>query len=173
MTKQFWSFLGIGLAVVGIIAAIVWFSNESSHLVLTGKILKVRVLPLDGESSLVLVDFRVTNPTAVLFKAGEVTIKLVPRSGEPSDGMMVTKRDVDAVFNYQPVGGLAGPKFNDVFSLGDTIPPGKTLDRMAEARFEFPTSVIERRKNITLYLQDVDGPEAELTEQSAETSAVK
>ncbi len=167
MTKQFWSFLGIGVAVVGIAAAVVWFSNLSSHLELTGKILKVRVLALDKESSLVLVDFRVTNPSAVLFKAGEVTIKLVPRSGDPSDGMMVSKTDVDAVFNYQPVGGLAGAKFNDVFGLGDTIPPGKTLDRMAEARFELPASAIERRKNITLYLQDVDGAEANLTEAPA------
>lgn len=161
MTKQFWSFLGIGVAVVGILAAIVWFSNLSSHLVLTGKILKVRVLPLDKESSLVLVDFRVTNPTAVLFKAGEVTIKVAPGSGEPADGMMVTKGDVDALFKFMP---LTGVKFNEVFSLNDTIPPGKTLDRMAEARFELPESVIDRRKSITLHLQDLDGAEADLTE---------
>jgi hypothetical protein len=167
MTKEFWRFFGIGLGVVAIVGAIVWFSNLSSHLELTGKILKVRVVALDRESSLVLVDFRATNPSAVLFKAGEVTIKLVPRSGEPSDGMMVTKGDVDAVFNYQPVGGLAGVKFNSVFSLGDTIPPGKTVDRMAEARFEVPESTIQRRKNITLHLQDVDGAEADLTETSS------
>lgn len=162
MTKQFWNFFGVGVVLVGIVAAIVWFSNKSSHLELTGKILKVRVLAIDPESSLVVLDFRVTNPSAVPFVVGEAAIKLVPRSGAPTDGMMVSKRDVDTVFEYEQ---LLGPKFNDVLTLQDKIPPGKTLDRMAEARFELPESEIENRKKIVLHLQDVDGPEADIEEK--------
>jgi hypothetical protein len=163
MTKQFWGFFGIGLAVVGIIASLVWFGNKSSHLELTGKILKVRVLAIDKESSLVLVDFRVTNTSAVLFKAGEVKLFLEPKLGEPGEGLMVTKGDVDTIFKAMD---LTGPKFNDVFSLQDKILPGQTLDRMAEARFEFPESTIQARKTLRLHLQDVDGAEADLVEAS-------
>ena len=163
MTKQFWGFFGIGIAVVGIVAAMVWFGNKSAHLELTGKILKVRVLALDKESSLVLVDFRVTNPSAVLFKAGEVKLFMEPRSGEAAEGLTVTKGDVDTIFKALD---LTGPKFNDVFSLQDKILPGQTLDRMAEARFELPESAINARKTIRLHLEDVDGPQSDLVEAS-------
>jgi hypothetical protein len=163
MTKQFWGFFGIGVAVVGIIAAFVWFGNKSSHLELTGKILKVRVVAIDKESSLVLVDFRVTNPSAVLFVAGEVKLFLEPKTGEPAEGLMVTKGDVETIFKAMD---LTGPKFNDVFSLQDKIPPGQTLDRMTEARFELPESAIQARKTIRLHMQDVDGSEADLVEAS-------
>lgn len=73
MSKQFWSFLAIGLTVVGIAIAGVWFGTKSSHLDLDGKILKVRTLALGKDASLVVVDFRVTNTSAVPFVVRDVS----------------------------------------------------------------------------------------------------
>jgi len=162
MSKQFWSFLAVGLAVVGIVIAVVWFGTKSSHLELDGKILKVRTLALGKDASLVVIDFRVTNPSAVPFVVRDVALKLTPSSGPEVDGSPASKTDIDRVFEAEK---LIGPHFNDVLSLQDRIPPNKTLDRMTGARFEVPEPEVDRRKSLVLRLEDVDGAIAELTEK--------
>ena len=52
----------------------IWSGTKSAHLELTGKILKVRSIPLEGGSSLVVVDFRVTNPSGIPFETREVSL---------------------------------------------------------------------------------------------------
>jgi hypothetical protein len=162
MSKQFWIFLAVGLAVVGIVIAGVWFGTKASHLELAGKILKVRTLALGSNASLVVVDFRVTNPSGVPFVVRDVTLKLTPASGAEVDGAPASKTDIDRVFEAQK---LIGPHFNDVLSLQDRIPPNKTLDRMTAARFEVPESELDRRKSLVLRLEDVDGTVVELGEK--------
>lgn len=162
MSKQFLIFLGVGVAVVAAIIGFAFISTKSAHLELKGSILKVRVLALNPNASLVVVDFRVTNPSGVPFVLRDVTLKLDPASGDSRDGSPVSKSDVDNVFKYEK---LLGSRFNDVLSLQDTVPPGRTLDRMAAARFEVPESAINNRRAIRLHLEDVDGTEAELTEK--------
>lgn len=162
MSKQFWTFLVVGLAVVGIAIAGVWFGTKSSHLDLDGKILKVRTLALGKDASLVVVDFRVTNTSAVPFVVRDVSLKLTPASGAGVDGSPASKTDIDRVFEAQK---LIGPHFNDVLSIQDRIAPNKTLDRMTGARFEVPESQVDARKSLVLRLEDVDGTAAELTEK--------
>jgi hypothetical protein len=166
MSKQFWIFLVIGLAVVGIVIAAVWFGTKSAHLELTGKILKVRVLALpknaSGQSaSLVVVDFRVTNPSDVPFVVSDVSLKLTEAGGKTDEGPAASRGDIDNVFAAER---LIGPHYNDVLGLRDRIAPHKTLDRMTAARFEVPESAVNARKSIVLHLEDVDGAMADLTE---------
>ncbi|HEY6328948.1 MAG TPA: hypothetical protein VI756_06390 [Blastocatellia bacterium] len=161
MSKQFWIFLGIGLAVVGIVIGAVWFGTKSAHLELTGKILKVRVLALGKSASLIVVDFRVTNPSDVPFVVSDVSLKLTEAGGKNDEGSAASRGDIDNVFAAQR---LIGPHFNDVLGLRDRIAPHKTLDRMTAARFEVPESEVNTRKSIVLHLEDVDGAMADLTE---------
>ncbi|MBV8844845.1 MAG: hypothetical protein JO307_18720 [Bryobacterales bacterium] len=162
MTKQFWIFLGVGLAAVAIAVSFIWFGTKSAHLELTGNILKVRVLALGPEASLVVADFRVTNPSGVPFVVNDVRLKVTPPDGHTVEGLAASRSDIDNLFKAQK---LIGPHFNDVLALRDKVPPMKTLDRMTGARFELPESAIDRRKSVVLRLEDVDGTVAELTEK--------
>ncbi|HEX5431063.1 MAG TPA: hypothetical protein VFW83_03800 [Bryobacteraceae bacterium] len=162
MGKQFWGFLAVGLAVVAAAVGILWTSSKSAHLQLTGSILKVRVLSLSPAASLVVADFRVKNPSDVPFVVSDVQLKLDPASGASKDGEEVARADMENVFKYEK---LIGPKFNDVLTLQDVIPPHQTMDRMAGARFEVPESVVNARKGVRLDLQDVDGTAAEIAEK--------
>jgi hypothetical protein len=162
MTKQFSVFLVVGLAVIGVVIAGVWFGTKSSHLELEGKVLKVRTLSLSKDASLVVVDFRVTNPSAVPFIVRDVALKLTPATGPEIDGSPASKTDIDGLFEAQK---LIGPRFNDVLSLQDRIAPNKTLDRMIGARFEVPESQVDARKSLVLQLEDVDGTVAHVAEK--------
>ena len=162
MSKQFWTFLGIGLAVVAAGIFFLLFSTKSAHLELDGKILKVRVLSLNPNASIVVVDFRETNPSDVGFLVKSVTMKLDPASGDAANGTPISKFDVENVFKYEK---LLGPKYNNVLSIRDKIAPHQTVDRMVGARFELGESAIEARKAIRLQIEDMDGTVAELVEK--------
>jgi len=124
--------------------------------------LKVRVLALPGRAaSIVVVDFRVTNPSNVPFVVSSVALHLEPATGDAADGTTISKNDIENIFRYER---LLGPKYNDVLSLQDRIAPHKIADLMAGARFEFPEATVNSRKSIRLRIEDVDGAAAEITE---------
>ena len=162
MSKGFWIFLAAGLAVVGGLIFTLFTATEGAHLRLEGKILKVRVLALPGSAaSIVVADFRVTNPSNVPFVVNSVTFQLEPAKGDTADGTTISKNDIENIFRYQK---LLGPKYNDTLSLQDRIAPHKTADLMAGARFELPETAVNSRKSVRLRIEDVDGAAAELTE---------
>jgi hypothetical protein len=162
MSKQFWTFLAVGLAAVGLAVAAIWSGTKSNHLDLTGKILKVRSLELEPGSTLVVVDFRVTNPSGVPFVVQQVSMKMERFKEDPLDGVEVSRTDVDTMFQAKP---LIGVKYNDVLAVRDTIAPGRTIDRMAEASFDAKESDMEFRKGIVLHIEDVDGAGFDISEK--------
>lgn len=162
MSKQFWILLVAGLAIVGAGVGILMVGTQGNHLELTGAVLHTRVLALNPKASIVIVDFRVKNPSDVPFVARSVTILLDPASGDEVEGQSVSKADVDNLFKYEK---LLGPKFNDVLTIRDKIAPHQTLDRMAGARFEFPDSAIDARKSIRVRIEDLDGTVAMISEK--------
>ena len=155
-------FLVVGLAVVGVALGFLLIGTKGNHLELNGTILKVRVLPLSPVASLVVVDFRVTDPSDIPFVMKGASLTLEPASGPMLDGMTVSKSDVENVFKYNP---LLGPKFNDVLGIKDRIEPHQRLDRMVAARFEIPESQTEERKAIHLHVEEIDGVTADLIEK--------
>jgi hypothetical protein len=161
MSKNFWMFLGVGLVLVAVGLGFVFLGTEKNHLELTGQILKVRVLSLDPKSSFVVADFRVKNPSGIDFVVKDVQLTLDPASGDPIQGSISSKADIDTIFQYQK---LIGPKFNNVLSLRDTVKAGKTGDFMVAGRFELSEQAIQSRKALHLRLEDLEGPVAELTE---------
>lgn len=162
MGKQFWMFLIVGLAVVGIGIGFMWMGTKGNHLELNGTILKVRIMPLSPTASLAIVDFRVTDPTDIAFVMKGASLTLEPASGATLEGMTVSKSDIENVFKYNPI---LGPKFNDVLGIKDRIAPHQRLDRMVGARFEIPESQAEERKAIHLHVEEMDGVTADLVEK--------
>jgi hypothetical protein len=162
VTKQFLILLFVGLAIVGAAVGFLFIGTKGNHLELTGQVLKVRVLPLSPEASLVSVDFRVTDPSDVPFVVKSVSLKLETASGEMLDGMTVSKSDIENVFKYNPI---LGPKFNDVLGIKDKIAPHQRMDRMVGARFEIPDAKSEDRKAIHLHIEEIDGVTADFVEK--------
>jgi hypothetical protein len=155
-------FLLIGLAAVTIGIGALFLGTKGNHLELKGTILKVRVLPLSPVASLVIVDFRVSDPSDVPWVMKGASLTLDPASGATLDGMTVSKSDIENVFKYNPI---LGPKFNDVLGIKDRIAPHQRLDRMVGARFEIPESQAEERKAIHLHVEEIDGVTADFTEK--------
>jgi hypothetical protein len=155
-------FLLVGVAIVGTALGLLLIGTKGNHLELNGSILKVRVLPLSPVASLVVVDFRVSNPSDVPFVMKGATLTLEPSTGATLDGMTVAKSDIENVFKYNPI---LGPKFNDVLGIKDRIDPHQRLDRMVGARFEIPESQAEERKAIHLHVEEMNGVTADLVEK--------
>lgn len=155
-------FLLVGLGVVGAGIGFLWIGTAGNHLELKGTILKVRVMPLSPVASLVIVDFRVNNPSDVPFVMKSASLTLDPASGATLDGMTVSKSDIENVFTYNPI---LGPKFNDVLGIKDRIEPHQRLDRMVGARFEIPETQTEDRKAIHLHIEELDGVTADISEK--------
>lgn len=158
MSKQFWSFLAVGLAVVAAVVAVIWTGTKGAHLTLDGKILNVRSIHLE-DSELVAVDFRVTNPSDIPFVLRDVSLRLGGQ--EQLKGMQVSRSDVDTMFQLHP---QLGGKDNDVLAPPDTIPPGKSIYGMTEASFKGLASIASVRQDLVVHLEDVDGASFDISE---------
>lgn len=162
MSKQFWTFLLVGLVVVGIAIYAILFVTKGSHIELKGEILKVRVLSYNPTASLVILDFRVTNPSDLPFVVKTADVILIPVSGDPVESARISKADVENVFKYEK---LLGPKYNEVLSIKDRVNPHQTVDRMVGVRFDLPEAAINKRKAIQLKIEELDGVVVELGEK--------
>lgn len=135
--------------------------QRGAHIEPSGKILKVRTLALDDNSSIAVVDFRVVNSSDYTVIVREVTLTTEQPNGATSDGTVVSETDARRLFQYYPV---LGQKYNDSLIIRDHIKPHESLDRMIAARFEIPVAQLDARKRLRLRVVDVDGPSGELVE---------
>jgi len=155
MSKQLLIFFGIGVVAVGIAVFLVVSGNEGSHLQLQGKILKVRTGALGDGNSIAVLDFRVENPSDVPFVVGNVVVSLEKKSGDPVEGINVSKSDLKQLFEYNR---YLGDQYNDGLAMRDTIAPHQMVDRMVAAHFEVSNQALDSAKAVHLSLHDVDGP---------------
>ena len=155
-------FFLVGLGVVGAAIFGVFYSNRGQHLELSGSILKVRSLA-DGDGAIVFADFRVTNTAAIPFVVASVQMSMETPEGEVATAVALSKSDVEKISKAYK---LLGPKYNDVLSVRDEIPPVEITDRMAAGRFKFPPKYLDGRKTLRLRIDEVDGAVAELVETS-------
>jgi len=151
-----------GVAIVGVVVYLSLFANKSSHLELDGDILKVRVMALSPAASLVVADFRVTNPSGLAFVVKSVKARLELKSGDALEAEPISKVNLENVFKYEK---LIGPQYNSALTLRDAVPAHGTVDRMVGVRFEVPESAIESRKALRLRIEEFDGPVAEIGEK--------
>jgi hypothetical protein len=160
--QQFVVACGIGLAFVGLVVAGVLLMQRGARVGLTGNILKVRTAPLEDGSSVVVLDFRFTNPSNVLFVARGVTVVLEEKDGKQFDGRTIAEMDAKRLFEGLP---LLGQKFTDTLVERDRIPSHTFQDRMVAARFDAPESRLESRKGFLLRIEEVDGLVTEIAEK--------
>ncbi len=160
MSKQLAIFFGIGVIVIGLGIFLVLSSTKGSHLVLNGKILKIRTGALSEDDSIAVMDFRLENPSNVAFVVRQVEVTLEKKDGTMADGLVIAKGDLKQLFKYNR---FLGDQYNDSLTIKDEIAPHTTVDRMVAARFEVKSQELEAGKAIHLSIQDMDGPLFETT----------
>jgi hypothetical protein len=160
MSKQFAIFFGVGVVVIAIAVSLILSSTKGSHLVLNGKVMKVRTGALSDDDSIAVMDLRMENPSNLAFVVRQVEVTLEKKDGSMADGLVVSKGDLKQLFQYNR---FLGDQYNDSLTIKDQIAPHATVDRMLAARFEVKKDDLEAAKAIHVSIQDMDGPLFETT----------
>jgi hypothetical protein len=157
--ERFFAPLGIGVVVVVIFIAGVFFLQRGSHIELKGAILKVRTQAMDENSSVAVLDFRFVNPSNYPFVVRTVDVTIDDKAGKTYQGQTISEVDARRMFEYYKI---LGQKYNDSLLMRDKIGPRQSQDRMIAALFQMPVEKLEARKQIKIRIEDVDGPVSEL-----------
>lgn len=162
MSKNFAIAFGIGLVCIAIAVGAIFYMQRGAHVDVHGKFLKVRTAPLDDNNSIVVIDFRIENPSDYGFKVRTVTVVLEDPSGNQTEGQTASDSAAKQALDGIPV---LGPKYNDSLIMNDMIPPKNTWDRMIASRFEMPESKLQSRKRFIVKIEEVDGKISEISEK--------
>jgi len=160
--NNFVAAFGIGLVIIGLAVNGIFVMQRGDRIELPGKILKVRTAPLDEESSIAVIDFRIANPSDILFEVRTVTVEMEDNQGKNYLGQSVSEMDAKRLFEALPV---LGPKFNPTLIMRDRIGSHGSADRMIAARFKAPLSLLDARKRFVVRIEEVDGKVFEYAER--------
>jgi hypothetical protein len=136
--------------------------QRGDRMELPGKILKVRTAPLDENSSIAVIDFRIANPSNVLFEVRTVTVEMDDTQGRSYLGQPVSEMDAKRLFEALPV---LGQKFNPTLLMRDRLGSHGSADRMIAARFQAPMALLDARKRFIVRIEEVDGKSFEYVER--------
>jgi hypothetical protein len=156
-------FVGIGLIVVAIAIVWIFYIQRGAHVELTGSILKVRTLALDEQSSAIILDFRVLNPSDYPFIVRKTSVYLTDPGGQTIEGEPISDVDANRLFQYFP---MLGQKFNESLVDRTRISAHQSMDRMLAVRFDLPEALLKSRKGLRLRIEELDGPVSELSERA-------
>jgi hypothetical protein len=151
----------IALAVVAAAIGAILYSTRGNRVEVTGEILKVRSHQIDPASTIVAIDFRVTNPSTQQFVVREVEVFLDQKEGKQLQGDIFSEIDAQRMFDYYKV---LGPKHNTTLIRREKLNSGQSMDRMIAARVEASDQTVAERKAIRLLIHDIDGPKSEIVE---------
>jgi hypothetical protein len=162
MKNSFAAAFAIGLAIIALAVGGIFFMQRGDKIELPGKILKVRTAALDDDSSIVVLDFRITNPSDVQFEVRSVTVEMEDTAGKNYLGSSVGEIDAQRLFEGLPV---LGQKFNKTLLMRERIGAHASGDRMIAARFQAPVAMLDARKRFLLRIEEVDGKSFEYSER--------
>ena len=162
MKNTFAIAFAIGLAVIALAVGGIFFMQRGDKIELPGKILKVRTAPLDEDSSIAVLDFRITNPSDVLFEVRTVTVEMEDTAGKSYLGQSTSEMDSTKLFEGLPV---LGQKYNKTLVMRERIGAHASQDRMIAARFQAPVAMLEARKRFVVRIEEVDGKTFEYSER--------
>ena len=162
MQKNFLVAFGIGLAIIALAVGGIFFMQRGDRMELPGKILKVRTAPLDDDSSIAVIDFRITNPSNILFEVRTVTVEMDDNQGRSYLGQPVSEVDAIRLFEGLPV---LGQKFNPTLIMRERLGSHGSADRMIAARFQAPMALLDGRKRFVVRIEEVDGKSFEYAER--------
>lgn len=152
----------IAVLVVVVLVGTILFINRKNTVALDGSILKVRSQAVADGSTIAVIDFRLSNPSAVQFMIRDVSVKLEDRSGTSIDGDVFSDVEAKRMLNFYPI---LGEKYNPSLVRRDRLQPGQSVDRMLAVRFSASDEKIQERKALRLSITDADGQTVEIVEK--------
>ena len=162
MQRNFAAAFGVGLAVIALAVGGIFLMQRGDRIELPGKILKVRTAPLDEESSIAVIDFRITNPSDIIFEVRTVTVEMEDNQGKSTVGQSVSEMDAKRLFEALPV---LGATFTPPLLLRERLGSHGSADRMIAARFQAPMATLDGRKRFIVKIEEVDGKSFEYAER--------
>jgi len=153
MSRNFLIAFGAGLALIGLVVAGVMFMQRGDAIEIQAKFLKVRTAPLDDDSTVAVVDLRITNPSNLVLEIRQVQMEMEDAGGMRT-GDVIGEGDTKRVFEALPV---LGQKYLDTLSMRQRISPRSTRDYMVAARFSVPLAQVDARKRFILHVEEADG----------------
>jgi hypothetical protein len=162
LSSRFLLPLVIGLAVVAAGVYAIFYVQRGAHVELRGSILKVRTQELDETSSIAVIDFRFVNPSDYPFIVRRVDVTMKDKNDKDVEGQPAAEVDARRLFEVYPT---LGQKFNETLLMRERIGARQSQDRMIAARFPVPVAELDARKQMTVRIEDVDGPVSELREK--------
>jgi len=162
MQKTFLAAFGIGLAIIALAVGGIFVMQRGDRIELPGKILKVRTAELDNDSSIAVIDFRITNPSDVQFEVRTVTVEMEDNQGKSYLGQSVSEMDAVRLFEGLPV---LGQKYNKTLLMRERLGSRGSADRMVAVRFQAPLAMIDGRKRFIVHIEEVDGKSFEYSER--------
>lgn len=159
MSKAF----GIGFgAMVVVLAVVIWVGfarTKGNHLVPEGTIGKVRTAKIDDNLTFMVIDFYLKNDSDRDMIVRSVEAGIDQADGTPAMGSVIAAQDtLDAMHTYP----VLGEQYNPPIKERDIIPAHQGVNRMVGVRLDLPWDRVEARKDVTLRIEDVTGPVAEL-----------
>jgi len=150
----------IGLAVVALIAGIVFFSNLSSQVRLECSVVRVRTVATSEDTAVLIAEIRVRNPAGVPFVIRDVAVEVTGADGNPIVGDPVAEIDLDRVLDYYKE---AGPRYNPTLKVKSRIDGRTTKDWTVAASFRAPEQALLQRTALKIVMEDVDGVKVAVT----------
>jgi hypothetical protein len=160
MSKAF----GIGFGAMAVILAIViWMAfarTSGNHLVPTGSIGKVRTAKVADDVTFMVIDFNLKNDSDRDMVVRSVEAGIDKSDGSQVMGSVIAAADtLDALHTYTAL----GEQYNPPIKERDIVAAHQSVDRMVGIRLDVPWDQVDARKRVTLRVEDVTGPVAELT----------
>lgn len=161
MSREVLTYMLAGLIAIAVAVAGIFYLQRGAHIRLDGAILKVRTLPADERSSVVIIDFRFVNPADYPFIVRRVDVSVEDRHGNVWEGSTISDVDAQRLFEYYPI---LGQRYNESLVMRTRIEPRQSMDRMLAARFEIPEAELEARHGLRIQVAEVDGAYTEIVE---------
>jgi hypothetical protein len=162
MSKTFLIAFAIGIGIMAIAVGTIFFVQRGDKIDLPGKILKVRTVELDKDSSEAVIDFRIANPSNILFEVRTVSVEMEDSAGKSYLGQVASDTDAARLMEALPI---LGQKYNKTLLMKERISAHDSADRMVAARFQAPLAMLEARKRFIVRIEEVDGKVFEYAEQ--------
>ena len=158
-------FVGLGLLIVAVLVGIVFLKNRGSQIRIEGTMKKVRAQKLDDKSTLLVFDFRFSNPADYPFVVADVNSTCTLKDGNELTGQLVTDVDAKTLFEYHAL--TLGAKFNESLIRKSRVAPKTTEDRMIAMTYPVEPEVLANRTGCALNIKDVDGAVSTIRETPA------
>ena len=162
MRSNFAVAFGVGLALIALAIGGIFFMQRGDVIDLPGKIIKVRTASLDEDSSIAVIDYRISNSSDVQFEVRSVTVQLDGADGATLKGDVSSESDATRMFEALPA---LGPKFLTSLMMRQRIGSHRSEDHMVAARFQTPLAKMDARKRFVLRIEEVEGKVFEYAER--------